>query len=70
MIAFDLQIYSPKAIQEAIREYHELARIDVVKECGQWICIIKDTVLDFEQTCQEFSNYVLGLTVIIGDNYS
>lgn len=62
-ILFDLDIYSIDAVRQAVKNYEFIASIDVQIKDPMCICHIAHTRYDLQTTCDEFSNYVLELTV-------
>ena len=69
-IAFDSLLYSKDALRQAIADYQELAHIQMAEREGEYICIISDTKYDLEETRLEFENYVLELTVSMGETHN
>ena len=66
-IEFDSLLYKKEAVKQAIADYQELAEI-YLQDCGsKYICEISHTKYNLEETCLEFGNYVLELTIAMGD---
>ena len=63
MIKFDTGIYQPKAIQQAIWDYREIAEISMQTGEKEIECQFGATQYDPDITIKEFCNYVLCLTV-------
>ena len=66
MISFDSQIYRRSAIRQACSDYHDLADIQYTENGNQVLCEINNPQGDPELIADEFSNYVLNLTVMMG----
>lgn len=62
-ILFDLDIYSIDAVRQAVKDYASMASIDIQIKDPMCICHITHTRYDTQTTCDEFTNYVLDLTV-------
>lgn len=69
-IVFDSLLYRKDALYQAIADYQELAHIQMAEREGEYICIISDTKYDLEETRLEFENYVLELTVSMGETHN
>lgn len=63
MIEFDLDLYSEKAIHQAIKDYKGVAQIIANKDENIIRCYIKGAKYDYFETCHEFDNYVLGMSI-------
>lgn len=69
-IIFDKEIYSYVAIKQAIISYKKFAEIKIIDEGCQYICLINNTIYNLEETCREFDNHVLQLTIRMGGKKS
>lgn len=63
MVQFDLEIYSFDAIQQASHDFASIATIEIDVNGPVCTCTISHSAYDQELTCDEFSNYVLELSV-------
>ena len=66
MISFDHSIYLKDAILQACRDYKDLAEFKTSERNGRIICDIIHAEADPELVENEFGNYVLNLTVMMG----
>ena len=66
MISFDKSIYSKAAIFQACDDYKELAKIKTIEGDNHVICEIVCQQNVAELIRNEFCNYVLNLTVMMG----
>lgn len=66
MICFDKTIYHKAAILRACSDYIGLADIRLDEKNGQFCCEIRNPKGDPGQIADEFGNYVLNLTVMMG----
>ena len=62
-IRFDTSIYSPAAIEKAIRDYQHIVSIKAKRSGKHIVCELSNCVYSEDVTQMEFSNYVLNLTV-------
>lgn len=69
-IAFDSLLYSKDALRQAIADYQDLAHIQMAEKVDKYVCTISSTKYDPEETCLEFENYVLELTVSMGEKHN
>ena len=66
MISFDKSIYLKDAVIRACTDYMELANIKIKEQDGRIFCEMKNAKANPELITDEFSNYVLNLTVMMG----
>lgn len=66
MISFDKSIYSKVAILQACNDYKELARFSIFEDDNHVLCEMVCQQSETELIRNEFCNYVLNLTVMIG----
>ena len=66
MISFDKQIYCNAAVIQACEDYRQLADIRYFENKTQILCEINNPQADPELITNEFCNYVLNLTVMMG----
>ena len=66
MISFDSSIYQKKAMIQACSDYRELADIRCVERDGKVLCELRNPKGDEELIADEFCNYVLNLSVLMG----
>ena len=62
-IQFDLSIYSSKAVTQAVKDYESIADIQVEINDSVCSCHFSQSKYDLVMTSDEFSNYVLELSV-------
>ena len=59
-IALDARIYKQAAVNAAVREYKQLARVSVESHAGTLLITFKDYPQEYKDTiAHEFCNYVL-----------
>ena len=68
-LEFDSVLYKKDAVKQAITDYQDLAEIHFQDFSSKYICEVSQTKYDLDETCLEFSNYVLELTITMGDKY-
>lgn len=68
IICFDIDLYRPDAIKQAVDDYSGLATISVYQDENSIKCHVTETRYELDETCREFSNYVLELSVKMGDH--
>ncbi len=66
---FDKDIYSIKAIKVAISDFQSIAKISYTEKEEYCICTMQSDRLPITTLKNEFSNYVLEMTVKIGNKY-
>ncbi len=66
MISFDSSIYRREAVRQACADYRELADIRYSEKGGRILCEIRKPKGDPDLIADEFRNYVLNLTVMMG----
>ncbi len=66
MISFDGSIYLKEAVKKACRDYQSIADIRMTENNGLICCSIQNPRADPERIRDEFGNYVLNLTVMMG----
>ena len=66
MISFDSSIYRKEAVRQACSDYRELADIRIIEEPGSFLCDIRNPQADPDLISDEFCNYVLNLTIMMG----
>lgn len=66
MISFDSSIYLVSAVERACADFHNLADIRITLKGKLIFCEISNPRGDLALICDEFSNYVLNLTVMMG----
>lgn len=64
IIQFDKSLYSEQAVKQAIDDYAPIAKIHISCTPEYYVCSIVQSNYPIETTVQEFSNYVLNLTVM------
>jgi len=62
-VIFDLDFYKSSAIEQAISDYTDLAKIDINNDCHYYTCCLSGCTYDETLTAKEFSNYVLQLSL-------
>lgn len=58
---FDAEIYPLAVIQRAVRDYAEIARIQILPLKKYTACVFYDCVASEELTVKEFGNYLIDL---------
>lgn len=66
MIAYDKSLYSRQAIERAIEDYREIAHIFLTENKEEYLCEFREAQGEIELIQNEFSNYVLNLTIMMG----
>lgn len=57
------KIYDRNSIQEAMKDYKEICRIEFSQKEEYYCLVISEAKADLELVKQEFTNYVIGLGV-------
>lgn len=66
MISFDSLIYKKEAVIQACSDYRELADIRCAERDGILFCELHNPRGDEELIADEFCNYILNLSVMMG----
>lgn len=66
MISFDTSIYKAEAVKQACADYRELADIRYRQKGGKIFCELRHPKGNEELIADEFCNYVLNLSVLMG----
>lgn len=66
MISFDSSIYKAEAVQQACIDYHELVDIRYKQKGKMIFCELHHPKGDEKLIADEFCNYVLNLSVLMG----
>ena len=62
-VAFDLDIYSESAIIATIQAFQNIVTVASCSKDNIMYCSLSKCCYDEEQTCHEFCNYALQLTI-------
>lgn len=65
-LTLNKEIYTYRAVMNAVRAYHRMAKITVADSQNQWIIHFDNCVYDERLTSHEFENYVLCLEATVG----
>ncbi len=67
-ICFDKEIYRQEAIIKAIADFKEVTDLSYADEERLCICTFRNSQVPIDTLMNEFSNYVLDITVKMGNN--
>lgn len=70
MIEFDKLIYLKSALEQACKDYSQLAVIQLFESEKKYICKVEKPQGNLELIQDEFCNYVLNMTVMMGGTES